>query len=1536
YVGGCIGYLVNEVDFESFINGDTNSRANGKQIRGYNQGVRDAYVSGAIGFMEKGEYYPYTEQTKNYMNIYSDGNYVGGLFAQLDCDANTIGPTNGLYLYDDTNIYNEGDVEGYDYVGGYFGHVKGCMTSDIDLINYGENMKGHSYVGGLIGHIDSHFNMNQVSIDLTAGNYASIEATGDYVGGLIGGSDTNLTDAYKNPYVIAGHLFNGDVDNPGLIKGGSYVGGLVGFTGGLLGCTSVKNYMSIEATGNYVGGMAGLAEGYSVSGPDGTVDTNGDSSIDIHIISQGTEGYVGGYVGRITNPYDPSANPLVTVYQPSYNYASIEAAGNYVGGFIGCIDGTIQTLHSEFYNGMADCDTTIVSTGTTGYVSGYVGYLKTVSDYNTEGKVENYMDITSSGNDVAGAGFGYLESDLLIDAPGSFSSDGYNAMDNYGSITGKSAVGGVIGYMIGNLTITGVDIDVHGDYDYSKPVNISYEKSDLAATYVGGFVGGIYGDLTIDNNYINIGIDTFSGSGNHIGGFIGFANSVSIKTRDIICGAGNGLDSLSSSYDYSITSTADGGVVGGFAGGFNAVGNIIFDVVNVTNNYNIDVTGVVGAATSMYTGGFVGAIMNYVGSSSNADFKIIDDSWGTGYTNINNHGSVKATGNECVGGIFGLVFTYNFTAKNTTLTSDTGISGDTGVGGLIGLVNSFGTTYIYDGYVDEDAHYDSGGNDGGDDGTVTGTGNYVGGLIGSCVMRGQKYMPFKHQAESRADIKGADYVGGLYGYTNADHKINYASTYSSEAEAYPYNAYYYTFGNIEGGNYVGGWIGYLNNTEFYVDDDGPNGNLVNGSPTEDTTITATGGYVGGFIGAIGDIDEGYDYYDYSTFYDVTGRISAVSFDNYATININNTEEVNFVGGIVGYCTSIYTCVNDTTNYMTNHKDIICSGKVNFVGGIAGCVNPSTTDYMNVIMSDEATMHGNIETQGGDVGGIAGRAPHLVGLQLFQFLGDHITANGDHVGGIIGMTELFDPRLDDSGDTANATLYVKEGTTIDGGSGSFVGGLVGNVVDLLNYDNVKLSCNQLIIKGNSRVGGLFGCVDKDYASTMFGDDGEIDLSYEMTNAGTIIVATGGYVGGFIGYINSNLLITYVKTHAIGTKSPNYSKAQIYNSGTGNYVGGWIGYINGTFNMYSGGIVDVAIHAANSDYVGGFIGWINGDCTVDSEESSMSAESGPGMDTLIGTYSAPSTVTVGTTSLDISDTDIIGGSYVGSLFGKIAGNFNVDKVKGNYMHQYYVNVTSTGGHIGGIAGYVSGNLTANRVLSANTTVDANGSYIGGLFGRIDGNVTLNEDAYCNGGRDNYTIKLYNTQENQYIGGVFGYVGGNLTLASGKSMYNGYSATTDPGDLIIEGNGSLDYVGGLVGFIQGSFMSYGRLTMRGSIKSEVPTWSAGGLIGRCYGTLSLNAGQTGTGIGNYVYGTEITIKEGMAVGGLVGNMYGGDAEYVTINSGYIKAKISGHYGVGGVVGNMSVDEDVIISNVELTSDVTITGVSEEDYVRMVGGVI
>ena len=94
----------------------------------------------------------------------------------------------------------------------------------------------------------------------------------------------------------------------------------------------------------------------------------------------------------------------------------------------------------------------------------YVTGFRTTHN-STEGKVENYMDVTSSGNYVAGAGFGYLESDLLIDAPGSFSSDGYNAMDNYGSITGKTHIGGVIGYMKGNLTIDGVDIDIHGSYD---------------------------------------------------------------------------------------------------------------------------------------------------------------------------------------------------------------------------------------------------------------------------------------------------------------------------------------------------------------------------------------------------------------------------------------------------------------------------------------------------------------------------------------------------------------------------------------------------------------------------------------------------------------------------------------------------------------------------------------------------------------------------------------------------------------------------------------------------------------------------------------------------------------------------------------------------------------------------------------------------------------------------------------------------------------------------------------------------------------
>ncbi|MBQ9791545.1 MAG: hypothetical protein IJW28_03060, partial [Clostridia bacterium] len=526
--------------------------------------------------------------------------------------------------------------------------------------------------------------------------------------------------------------------------------------------------------------------------------------------------------------------------------------------------------------------------------------------------------------------------------------------------------------------------------------------------------------------------------------------------------------------------------------------------------------------------------------------------------------------------------------------------------------------------------------------------------------------------------------------------------------------------------------------------------------------------------------------------------------------------------------------------------------------------------------------------------------------------------------------------------ANATLYVKEGSTIDGGEGNFVGGLAGSVIDLLNYNNVKLNCDELIVKGNSKVGGLFGCVDKDYGTGLFGGDENMDLSYAMSNRNTIIISNGSSVGGFIGHINSNLNVSYVDNDGAWA-DPNRSQAHIYNSaakGSGaKYVGGWIGYVDGNLNISTGGYVDITIHAAYADYVGGFIGWVNGSTTIASSDTGLSASSGPGMNTLTGTYGASTSVKIGVTDVSVEKMDIIGGSYVGALFGCINGGMTVEYSEDFSMHQYYVHIASTGGHIGGIVGSIAGDLLANQRLTSNALIYANGSYIGGLIGDIGGNATFNQDAYCNGNAaDDHTVRVYNTQDNKYIGGVLGYVGGNLTLANEKNMYNG-ADSIQPGNITITGTGSLDYVGGVLGYIEGSFTSKGYLAMKGSIKSEVPTWSAGGIIGRCHGTLSLNEGQTDEyGLGTIMYGAEITVKDGESVGGIVGNMYDGVADYVHINKAESRAKISAQYCVGGIIGNLSVDNSVVIKDSKLTSATSIEGKSDRtDYgVQKLGGVI
>lgn len=171
------------------------------------------------------------------------------------------------------------------------------------------------------------------------------------------------------------------------------------------------------------------------------------------------------------------------------------------------------------------------------------------------------------------------------------------------------------------------------------------------------------------------------------------------------------------------------------------------------------------------------------------------------------------------------------------------------------------------------------------------------------------------------------------------------------------------------------------------------------------------------------------------------------------------------------------------------------------------------------------------------------------------------------------------------------LYI-ENVSISSGNYSYVGSLVG-LLESSEVNNVHVSGNINTSTSGNRVGGLVGKLSKSKISnssvkassgSISGSQevgglvgGTADLaSIETSNTNVAITATGGQVGGLVGYAYS---VDILKSYSIGS---------VY--GDNNSIGGFIGEVSqGTvINSYSTGTVTLGTIHSDWSSVGGFVG------------------------------------------------------------------------------------------------------------------------------------------------------------------------------------------------------------------------------------------------------------------------------------------------------------------------------------------------------------
>ena len=539
----------------------------------------------------------------------------------------------------------------------------------IDIKNSQGDWLAAANVGGVVGRTNKATFIGKFNV---APNMSTENA--ENVGGFIGKNIgtvyilADTTDKLENTTV--GALNGTNITIGGTIKGTSEVGGFIGVnnSGSTLNIGSnvanAKAYKSgtlsiiiaegatISGSGNHVGGIVGKNEGVSGQDDYATIDI-----VKGTIVQNGTisgKNYVGGIIGL--------------------NAGLLTTGGGEADTTIGGV-----TLSEEQQNKIKNLsiNNTGSVTGTGDYVGGVVGKLDSPSALRTEdsGKGAIAGTFTNSGNvsggKFVGGSLGYVGKNVTITAKNNVATLFVN--DGQVTATGYYA-GGSIGVLVGK--IEGVD--------NGHTVNFKNTGTVTATGFVGGSIGVLAGPVKYAQ-FVNSSGNLSIAAVNAVGGSVGFIG-VPTPLETILTGVG-----ITLADDYVKVENTH------FEASGELTANPDSNAISVAKD----------AATNKSTGwGGVGGAIGVIGKNVR---------WGT-EQNKNTYyanGNVTANGINNVGGIVGIILAENVNISNM-LAHNTTVKGGENVGGIVGATDGIGTV-ITSAYAIE--------------GTFTGSKN-VGGIIG--------------------------------------------------------------------------------------------------------------------------------------------------------------------------------------------------------------------------------------------------------------------------------------------------------------------------------------------------------------------------------------------------------------------------------------------------------------------------------------------------------------------------------------------------------------------------------------------------------------------------------------------------------------------------------------------------------------------------------------------------------------------------------------------------------------------------------------
>ena len=581
----------------------------------------------------------------------------------------------------------------------------GKITVSVEATNPSSYSDGKiSCIGGIVGDMGSGANFASGS-NVTVGGNINITLAAANVGGVVG--RTNKA-TFIGKFNVAPNMSTENAENVG-----GFIGKNIGTvyiladttdklentTVGALNGTEITIGGKIKGTSE-VGGFIGVNNSGSTLNIGSNVANakpykSGTLTITITASVTGSGDNVGGIVGKNEgddeNTQDNDYATIDIVKGTIEQNGAIIGANN-VGGIIGLNDGLLTT-------GGGEADTTIGGvtlseeqqnkiknlsinntgsvTGTGDYVGGVVGKLDSPSALRTEdsGKGAIAGTFTNSGNvsggKFVGGSLGYVGKNVTITAKNNVATLFVN--DGQVTATGYYA-GGSIGVLVGK--IEGVD--------NGHTVNFKNTGTVTATGFVGGSIGVLAGPVKYAQ-FVNSSGNLSIAAVNAVGGSVGFIG-VPTPLKTILTGVG-----ITLADDYVKVENTHFEASGELTA--NPDSNAISVAKDAAKNKSIGWGGVGGAI------GVIGKNVRW-GTEQNKN---------TYYAN----GNVTANGINNVGGIVGIILAENVNISNM-LAHNTTVKGGENVGGIVGATDGIGTV-ITSAYAIE--------------GTFTGSKN-VGGIIG--------------------------------------------------------------------------------------------------------------------------------------------------------------------------------------------------------------------------------------------------------------------------------------------------------------------------------------------------------------------------------------------------------------------------------------------------------------------------------------------------------------------------------------------------------------------------------------------------------------------------------------------------------------------------------------------------------------------------------------------------------------------------------------------------------------------------------------